>query len=321
MVATQTMWAIRVYGYGGPEQLRLERTERPQVRAGEVLLRVYAAGVNPIDWKIRQGLMKDVLPLTFPYTPGIEGAGVVEAVGPSVTTFETGQAVFGQVARGAYAEYVTIPVAALALKPQLLSFAEAATVPVGATTAWRALFEQGRLIAGQRILIQGAAGGVGLFAVQLAKWKGAQVIGTASPANLDFVRSLGADMVVDYTETPIESIIQDVDLVLDGVGAETLRSSLAVARRGGTLISLATPPPEKQAQERGVRALMMHSQPSGVLLQTLARLIDEGRIKVPVETICSLSQAQQAHEYSQRHHGRGRIVLQIADEAGHDVRP
>jgi NADPH:quinone reductase-like Zn-dependent oxidoreductase len=321
MVMTQTMWAIRVHGYGGPEQLRLERIELPQLQAGEVLLRVYAAGVNPLDWKIRQGLLKDAMPLTFPYTPGIEVAGVVEAVGPSVTTFETGQAVFGQVARGAYAEYVTIPVAALALKPQPLSFAEAATVPVGATAAWRALFEQGRLMAGQRILIQGAAGGVGLFAVQLAKWKGAQVIGTASTANLGFVRSLGADMVVDYTKTPIESMIQDVDLVLDGVGAETLSSSLAIARRGGTLISLAAPPPEKQAQERGVRALMMHSQPSGALLQTLARLIDEGRIKVPVETICSLNQAQQAHEYSQRHHGRGRIVLQIADEAGHDVRP
>jgi NADPH:quinone reductase-like Zn-dependent oxidoreductase len=226
MVTAQTMRAIRVYGYGGPEQLRLERTERPQPQAGEVLLHVYAVDVNPIDWKIRQGLMKDFMPLTFPYTPGIEVAGVVEAVGPAVTTCETGQAVFGQVARGAYAEYVTVPVEALALKPQSLSF---------------------------------------------------------------------------------EDVVQNVDLVLDGVGTETLRSSLAA------------PPSEKQAQERGVRALMIHSQPSGALLQTLVRLIDEGSIKAPVATTFPLNQAQQAHEYSQRRHGRGRIVLQIADGAASNV--
>ena len=314
-MATQTMRAIRVYGYGGPEQLKLEWIERPEPQAGEVLLRVHAAGVNPIDWKIRQGLMKDFQLVMFPYIPGIEVAGVVEEVGPGVTAFEIGQAVFGQSARGAYAEYVAVYAEALAPKPETLSFAEAATVPVGATTAWRALFEYGGLTSGQRVLIRGAAGGVGLFAVQLAKWKGAQVIGTDSTANLDFVRSLGADMVVDYMTTPIESVIQDVDLVLDGVGGETLISSLAAIRRGGTLISLASPPPQEQARARGVRAMMIHSQPSSALLQTLTQLIDEGRLKVPVETTFPLKKVQQAHEHSQSGHGRGRIVLRIADEA------
>src|SRR6266700_515648 len=315
MLATPTMRAIGVSGYGGPEQLKLERIERPQPQAGEVLLRVHAAGVNPLDWKIRQGLLKDVLPMTFPSTPGIEVAGVVEDVGPGVTAFAIGQAVFGQSAKGAYAEYVAVSVEALALKPQTLSFAEAAAVPVGATTAWRALFEYGGLTSAQRVLIQGAAGGVGLFAVQLAKWKGAQVIGTASTANLDFVRSLGADTVVDYTTTPVESVVQNMDLVLDGVGGETLISSLAAIRRGGTLISTASPPPQEQARMRGVRAMMIHSQPSSALLQTLTQLIDEGRLKVPVETTFPLSKVQQAHERSQSGHGRGRIVLQIADEA------
>jgi NADPH:quinone reductase-like Zn-dependent oxidoreductase len=315
MIVPQTMRAIRVYGYGGQEQLKLERIVRPQPQVGEVLLRVYAAGVNPIDWKIRQGLLKDSLPMTFPYTPGIEVAGVVEEVGPGVTTFEVGQAVFGQSTKGAYAEYVAVSVEALALKPQSLSFTEAATISVGATTAWRALFEHGGLTTGQRVLIQGAAGGVGLFAVQLAKWKGAQVIGTASTANLDFVRGLGADMVVDYTTTPIESVVQDVDLVLDGVGGGTLLSSLAALRRGGMLISTASPPPQEQAQARGIRAMMIHSQPSSILLQTLTQLIDEGRLKVPVETTFPLSKVQQAHERSQSSHGRGRIVLQITDEA------
>ena len=313
-MATQTMWVIHVYSYGGPEQFKLEQKPRPEPQAGEVLLRVHAAGVNQIDWKIRQGLMKDFQPVTFPYTPGIEVAGVVEEVGPGVTAFELGQAVFGRCERGAYAEYLTVPVEALALKPETLSFAEAATVPVGAATAWRALFDHGGLKAGQRVLIQGAAGGVGLFAVQLAKWKGAQVIGTASTANLEFVRGLGADTVVDYTTTPVESVVQDVDLVLDGVGAETLSSSLAALRRGGTLISIAGLPPQEQAQARGVRVMMSRGAASAPL-QTLTPLIDEGRIKVTAGKAFPLSEVQLAHEYSRRGHGRGRIVLLIADVA------
>jgi NADPH:quinone reductase-like Zn-dependent oxidoreductase len=313
-MASQTMRVIQVYRYGGPEQLKLEQKPRPEPQAGEVLVRAHAAGVNQIDWKIRQGLMKDFQPMMFPYIPGIEVAGVVEDVGPGVTAFEIGQAVFGQSARGAYAEYITESVEALALKPEILSFAEAATVPVGATTAWRALFDHGGLTSGQRVLIQGAAGGVGLFAVQLAKWKGAQVIGTTSTANLDFVRELGADTVVDYTTTPVESVIQDVDLVLDGVGGETLISSLAATRRGGTLISIAGLPPQEEALARGVRAAFIRNQYSRELLLTLTRLIDEGRLKVTAGKTFSMSEVQLAHEYSRGGHGRGRIVLQIADE-------
>jgi len=307
------MRVIHIHSYGGPEQLKLEEEPRPEPQAGEVLLRVHAAGVNPIDWKIREGLMKDFQPVTFPYTPGIEMAGVVEEVGPGVTAFEIGQAVFGPCASGAYAEYLAVPVEALALKPERLSFAEAATVPVGATTAWRTLFDHGGLKAGQRVLIQGAAGGVGLFAVQLAKWKGAQVIGTASTANLEFVRGLGADTVVDYTTTPVESVVQDVDLVLDGVGAETLSSSLAVLKPGGTLISIAGLPPQEEAQARGVRAMMSRGAASAPL-QMFTRLIDEGHLKVTAGKTFPLSRVQQAHEYGQSSHGRGRIVLQIADE-------
>src|SRR5215472_15774341 len=241
-MATQTMRAIQVHRYGGPEQLKLEEKPRPEPSSGEVLLRVHAAGVNPLDWKIRLGLLKDSQPVTFPYTPGIEVAGVVEDVGPGVTAFKRGQAVLGQTSGGAYAEYIKIPVEALALKPQTLSFAEAATVPVGATTAWRALFDHGGLTSGQRVLIVGAACGVGLFAVQLAKWKGAQVIGTTSTANVEFVHALGADTVVDYTTTPVESVVQEVDLVIDGVGEKTLLSSLAALRRGGNADFACRPP-------------------------------------------------------------------------------
>jgi NADPH:quinone reductase-like Zn-dependent oxidoreductase len=311
-ISTQTMRVIHVHRYDGPEQLKLEEKPRPEPQAGEVLLRVHAAGVNPIDWKIRQGLMRESRPVTFPYTPGIEVAGVVAEVGPAVTAFEIGQTVFGQIAEGGYAEYITASVEALALKPQTLSFVEAATVPVGATTAWRALFDHGRLTSGQRVLIQGAAGGVGLFAVQLAKWKSAQVIGTASTANLNYVRSLGADTIVDYT-TPVESVVQDVDLVLDGIGAENLSRSLAVLKPGGTLISIAGPPPQEQARVRDVRAAFIRNQYSRELLRTVTQLIDEGHLKVTAGKTFALSEVQQAHEYGQSSHGRGRIVLQIAD--------
>jgi NADPH:quinone reductase-like Zn-dependent oxidoreductase len=312
-LAAQTMWAARVSDYGGPEQLKLERIARPQPQAGEVLLRVYAAGVNPIDWKIRQGLLKEFMPVTFPYTPGIEVAGVVEEVADDVTTFQIGDAVFSQCQTGAYAEYAVVAASALAPKPQMLSFVEAATVPVGATTAWRALFDYGGLTADQQVLIVGAAGGVGLFAVQLAKWKGARVIGTASTANLGIVGSLGADMVIDYTKTPPDSLVQQVDLALDAVGGETLLRSLETLRPGGTLISLAGSPPQQEAQARGIRAMMIHSQPSGNLLQMLARLIDAGQLKAIVGKTFPLSQVRLAQECSRSGHGRGRIVLEIRE--------
>jgi NADPH:quinone reductase-like Zn-dependent oxidoreductase len=281
------------------------------------LLAVHAAGVNPLDWKIRQGLLQGVQPVTFPYTPGIEAAGVVEAVGPGVTGFAPGQAVYGSTVGGAYAEYVAVPSEALAPKPETLSFVEAAAVPVGLTTAWRTLFDHGGLQAGQRVVIQGAAGGVGLFAVQLAKWKGAEVIGTASPANLELVRSLGADAVVDYTTTPLEDVVQDADLALDGVGMATLPHSLAVLKHGGILISVAGPPPLEQAQARGVRALMSRGAAS-VPFRILSRLIEEGQLTVTVGKTFALSEAQQAHEESELGHGHGRIVLRVVED-DHDL--
>jgi len=315
-MSTPIMRATQIHSYGGPEQLKLEETPRPAPSAGEVLVRVHAAGVNPIDWKILQGLMKDSQPVTFPFTPGIEVAGVVEEVGPGVTADLIGQAVLGQIAKGAYAEYVSVPVEVLALKPKTLSFIEAAAFPVGATTAWRTLFDNGGLTSGQRVLIQGAAAGMGLFAVQLAKWKGAQVIATASTAaDLDFVRALGADTVVDDTTTPVESVVQDVDLVLHGGGAATLSSSLAALRRGGTLISNTGLPSPEQVQACGVRAMMSRGAAS-VPLETLTRLVDEGHLKVPVKTF-PLSEVQQAHEYAQSGHARGRIVLRVVEEEDH----
>ncbi len=310
---TQTIQAILVHNYGGPEQLRLEQVQRPEPQAGEVLVRVYAAGVNQVDWKIRQGWMKDFRPMQFPYIPGVDLAGVVEELGPGVSTFQQGQAVFGQSAKGAYAEYTTASMETLALKPKTLSFDEAAAIPVGATTAWQGLFDHGELQAGQRVLIQGAAGGVGMFAVQFARWKGAHVIGTTSTSNVDFVRSLGAETVIDYTSTPVEQAVHDVDLVLDTVGAKTLESSLQALKRGGTLVTIAGQPPEEKVRGRGVRVASFAARVSRELLQTFAQLIDEGQVKVFVGARFPLRDAQRAHELSESGHGRGRIVLHIAD--------
>ena len=217
-MSTQNMEAIQVQGYGDVDQLKLEQVQRPVAQAGEVLVQVRAAGVNPIDWKVHQGLRKEIMKMQFPYIPGMEIAGVVQEVGPGVTTFQKGQAVYGRTMKGGYAEYTIATAESLGVKPQSLSFDEAAAVPVGATTAWQGLFEAGKLEAGQRVLIQGAAGGVGQFAVQFARWKGAHVIATTSGANVDFVRSLGAETVIDYATTDIASVVHDVDLVFNAVG-------------------------------------------------------------------------------------------------------
>jgi len=313
-MSIQTYQAIRVRQYGAADELRLGQLQTPVPQAGEVLVRVLAAGVNPVDWKIRAGWFKDFRPLNLPYTPGIDFAGIVEEVGPDVTAFQPGQAVFGQSASGAYAEYALASVDKLALKPQSLSFDEAATIPVGATTAWQGLFDHGGLQSGQSVLVQGAAGGVGLFAVQFARWKGAHVIGTVSTANMDFARLLGVETVVDYTYTAVEDAVQDVDLVLDCVGGESLTHSVRALKQGGTLISIAGQPAEEETKAKGIRAAMMRADATSALLQTFARLVDDGQLKVVVAKTFPLREAKEAHELSEKGHGRGRIVLHVADE-------
>src|SRR6266540_4008275 len=199
-MSTTTMQAIQAHDYGEPEVLRFEKTLRPQPNSDQVLIRLKAAGVNPADWKYRAGLYKQFMPLQFPWTPGLEGSGVIEAVGANVTTLKKGDEVYGLVA-GGYAEYALALANEVQLKPTGLTFEQAAALPMGALTAWGAVIETARVETGQRVLVHGAAGGVGAYAVQLAHWKGAQVTGTASAANLEFVQSLGAENVIDYNAT------------------------------------------------------------------------------------------------------------------------
>jgi len=304
-MASQTMKAARIHDYGGVDQLKLEEAPRPEPKAGEVLVHVKAAGVNPADWKFRQGYMKAYVPLSFPWTPGLEGAGVVEAVGEGVTAFKPGDAVFGSIT-GSYAEYSVVPAGELALKPESLSFEEAASVPVGALTGWGAV-EAAGIQPGQRVFVQGAAGAVGLFAAQLARAKGARVIGTSSAVNLDFVRSLGVE-AIDYDAAPFESVVHDVDVVIDTVGGEVLQRSWAVLKPGGLLVSVAGRATEEEAKAHGMRFKSATRAPASNLTQ-IAELIAAGKLTPAIQANYPLSEAAAAMQLCETGHGRGRIIL------------
>ncbi|MEH1891481.1 MAG: NADP-dependent oxidoreductase [Nostoc sp.] len=303
--------SIRVHNYGESDVLALEEIAQPEPQPNEVLIRVQAAAVNPLDWKIRAGYMKEIFPMPLPFTPGMDVAGIVEAIGADVKALQVGQEVYGELKMGAYAEFATAPQDAIAPKPKTLDFVEAASVPMVAMTAYQGLFDHADLKPGQTVLIHAASGGVGMFAVQFAKWKGAHVIGTASAANTEFVQSLGADQVIDYNATPFEQVVENVDVVLDTLGGDTQARSSSVVKPGGILVSTAAPPNAEKAQERGIRAEMMNMKPSTLLLEEIASLLDSGQVKTIVAQTFSLSEARQAQELSQGGHVRGKIVLQI----------
>jgi NADPH:quinone reductase-like Zn-dependent oxidoreductase len=249
------MQAIRIYRAGGPEELKLEEIPVPQPGPGEVLLKVHAAGILQTDWKVRQGHF--FRPMTFPYTPGSALSGTVVALSPEVTQFEIGQRVFGRATNGngANAQYAVAPINTLAIKPESITFDQAATFSGGANIAYLTLVEQGNLQPGQRVLIHGGAGSIGTYAIQFAKWKGAHITATAHTSNVEFVRSLGADEVIDYTTTLFEQAIQPVDLVLDNVGGDTLQRSLNIVKAGGLIITmLMDPPASDELAQRNIRA-------------------------------------------------------------------
>ncbi|MBA3873804.1 MAG: NADP-dependent oxidoreductase [Anaerolineae bacterium] len=310
-----TMQAVRIHQYGDTDQLQLETIPIPQPQANEVLVRVHAVGVLPADNKTRQGFFKNFRPITFPYTPCSTFAGVIEALGANVTNFKVGQPVFGRTTNGAAAEYITASIATIAPKPDAITFAEAATISGGATTAWSALFDNANLQPDQHVLIHAAAGGVGLFAVQFAHWKGAHVTGTASAANLDFVRSLGAETVIDYNVVPFEDEVHNMDVVLDSVGDDTTSRSMVVLKPDGILVSLLGPPDQAEAQKHGIRAMnntvITQPYPSTSLLQTIADLMASGTIKTHIAEEFSLADVRLAHQRVDTGHSRGRVILRL----------
>ncbi|WP_428937855.1 NADP-dependent oxidoreductase [Fontivita pretiosa] len=308
-----SMQAICIRQPGGPEVLRLEQLPLPVPGPGQMLVRVHAAAVNPIDWRIRSSgrrLSGDA----GPYVPGFDLSGVVVSIGPQVSRFKPGDEIFAMLdlrRGGAYAEYAVVSESEAAGKPASASFLQAAAVPLVALTAWQALFDTAALQPGQTILIHGGAGGVGSMAVQLAKWKGATVIATASAGNHEFLRSIGADRVIDYRTERFEQIVRDVDVVLDTVGGDTQTRSFQVLRRGGILVSIVGPPSRKLAEEAGVRVASILVRPDFRQLAQIAQLIDAGQIKPVVSHVFPLSQAAAAHQQSETRHTRGKIVLEI----------
>ena len=311
-----TMKAVRIHEYGGPEVLGLEDAPVPVPAAGEVLIRVHAAGINPVDWKIREGRLRGRVEHRLPLILGWDVAGVIEALGPGVTLFKTGDAVYARpdIARdGGYAEYIAVRASEVALKPKSLDFIHAAAVPLAGLTAWQALFDAAKLAAGQRILIHAGAGGVGSFAVQFAHWKGARVIATASARNADLVRSLGADEVIDYTETRFEDEVQDLDVLFDTVGEEVQQRSWNALKKGGILVSILALSIPDDAAARNLRSAYVFVQPNAAQLGQIAELIEGGYVKPVVETVLPLSEVRQAHILSQSRHARGKIVLRVAD--------
>ena len=309
---SNTMKAIRAHDYGGAEQLVFEQAPCPDPAPNQVIVRVFAAGVNPADWKYRGGLYKQFMPLTFPWIPGLEGAGVVEGVGSDVKDLKPGQVVFGRML-ASYAQYVVVAPSDLYPKPAHLTFNEAAAVSLGGLTAWQAVVENANVQAGQHVLVTGAAGGVGLFAVQLARWKGAHVIGTASASNSEYVQSLGAEKVIDYQTTPFEKAVHDMDVVIDTVGGETIDRAWQVLKPNGILVTVAGRISEETAKAHGVRGMSTMAAPPAKL-KDLAELIESHKLKTLVGKVFPLAEARKAHELSETGHGRGRIVLHVTDK-------
>ncbi|HEY4250772.1 MAG TPA: NADP-dependent oxidoreductase [Roseomonas sp.] len=312
---TRSMVASRVHMFGAPEVITLDSIERPVPGAGEVLVRVKAAGVGPWDAWVRAG--RSVLPQPLPLTLGSDLAGIVEAMGPGVADFRVGDAVFGVTNPrfiGAYAEYAVVTAGMIAKKPARLDFIDAASVPVVAVTAWQALFEQARLGRGQTVLIHGAAGNVGAYAVQFAERAGLRVIATAGARDLAHTRSLGADEVIDFRSERFEDRARDVDAVIDLVGGETQRRSFAVLRPGGVLVSAVSPPDQDAAARHGVRAVFFLVDITTARLARIAAMIDAGELTTEVGTVLPLAGAQAAHAMLEgtRPHPRGKIVLRVS---------
>lgn len=299
--------AICVHEYGGPEKLQLEEIPVPVPEKDQVLIKIVSSGVNPIDWKTREGFMHHPLP----YIPGVEAAGIVTAVGEGVFGKKIGDEVYGAV-DGAYASYAVTPSELLFRKPALLSFDEAAAMG-GAKTAWGALFDVGGLKKGQRILIHAAAGGVGHFAVQLAYHIGAYIIATASEENIDFVASLGANEVIDYKAGPFETQVKDVDMVLDTVGGDTTERSIKVIKPGGMLLCLVEYPDQAKANEAGIQVAWGGTKTLAAMRE-VNKLLEKELIKPYVKKVFhGLAAAAEAQEFSKHGGpGRGKVVLRVS---------
>ncbi|SOE94246.1 NADPH:quinone reductase [Burkholderia sp. D7] len=301
--------ALRIHAYGVPDALKIDSIAIPAAASGQVTVRVRAAGVNAVDWKIRDGWLQNDFPLPLPATLGVELAGEVIEVGQDVSRFAIGDRVMGPVSGlGAYADYVTVAANTLVKTPASLTDERAAAIPVGALTAWQALFEAGELKRGQTVLIHGAAGGVGSFAVQFARRAGARVITTAQGINAGYLRGLGADEVIDYRTSSFWERTRDIDLVLDLVGGAVLANSWQVLADAGRIVSAAAPDVTAQTPS-GKHGIWFQMRPDVAQLAEIVGMIDQGAVKVEVSEVAGLSDATAAIERNKTGHGPGKTVI------------
>jgi NADPH:quinone reductase-like Zn-dependent oxidoreductase len=306
--------AVVIDRYGGVDELKIRDVPTPALNSYDVLIEIHAASVNPVDWKIREGYLRSMMPERFPLIPGLDAAGIVTGVGSKASLYKPGDRVFSRtdITRdGTYAEYVAVNEELVSLMPDNLSFTEAAAVPLACQTAWQALVETAFLKECDKVLVHAGSGGVGTFAIQIAKNRGAHVAATCSSGNAGMVRSLGADEVIDYTKTDFSEVLRDFDLVLDSVGGEVYRRSFKVLKKGGTLISLLEQPDEALARETGIKAEYMFLQPDRKRLGLIAELLQTGDIRPVIGEVLPLEEVKQAHILSQSHHAKGKIILSL----------
>lgn len=310
------MKAIIINQYGSADELVEQEVPLPEIKDDQVLVELKATSINPIDWKMREGYLKEMLPYKFPIILGWDAAGIVKKIGKKVTAFQPGDKVFARPKtnpNGTYAEYVAVEEDLVCSLPENSTFDEAAAIPLAGQTAWVALVEISHLKKGDRVLIHGGSGGVGHLAIQIAKHFGAYVATTASGKNEEFVKSLGADEFINYKEQDFETLLSDYDIVLDTQGGETQEKSFSVLKKGGTLVSIAAPPDEVKAAEKGIKIGYFFLEPDGERLKKLAELMESGKLKATIGKSFSFTEEgmRDAHKASKEHGVIGKIVVQM----------
>ncbi len=314
------MKAAQIKKYGSSEVVEINNNApKPAVSEGHLLIEVYAAGINPVDWKIREGYMAQMLPLKFPATLGGDFSGVVVEVGGGVSGFKKGDEVYGQASAlrggsGSFAEFVLADIKVTARKPKNIGHVEAAALPLTGVSAWQALVDHIGLSRGKKILIHGGAGGIGTMAIQLAKYLGAYVATTAGEKDLQYVRELGADEAIDYKNQSFQDMLNNFDAVFDTVGGDTYEKSFKVLRKGGIIVSMLEQPNQELMKRYGVNAIGQFTQVNSERLSRVAELAEKGVIKMHVDKIFPLDKAREALDFLQTGHPRGKVVLKIKEK-------
>lgn len=308
------MKAVILEQYGNSDVLNLSEVDKPKLQANDLLIEVKATSINPVDWQIREGYLAQAIPFEFPLILGWDAAGIVKEVGPEVTKFSVGDEVFSSPdmsRNGTYAEYVAVNEDLVAKKPSNLSYQESASIPLVGLTAYTCLVNVADIQKGERVLIQGGAGGVGSFAIQLAKAYDCWVAATCSGQNVDFLKELGVDQVINYEKENFEDVLSPVDVVLDTLGGDVQNRSFEVLKKGGRITATTTAPDEDLAKKHEVEAHQVSMSHEGKHLEQIRKLLEDGTIKPVAKRIMDLSEAKEAHQLSQTGHVRGKIVLNI----------